>query len=314
MQPPGGVPGFRHPARTRAGRHQATPRRGGSPPVARPRLRRDPRALPPRKPQISPPVLIAAMPSDRRWLPPPPLRPDRPRRPTLPRTRHHRQSTHGHRATLRLPPPARPRIQAAHRPRIVHRFQPAPRVVAPRVVAPRVVAPRVVAPRVVAPRVVAPRVVAPRVVAPRAQAPRVVAPRVVAPRVVAPRVVAPRVVAPRAQAPRVVAPRVVAPQSAGRSNQNPPTTAGLQRPVTREWKSLRGLRPALPERQARSAAPKWTEEVTNPDLAPVRLWSLRPLAAPPQTRFPEGGRSVGPWQPLRRSKLCRVRGPRRAPQ
>ena len=294
MQPPGGVPGFRHPARTRAGRHQATPRRGGSPPVARPRLRRDPRALPPRKPQISPPVLIAAMPSDRRWLPPPPLRPDRPRRPTLPRTRHHRQSTHGHRATLRLPPPARPRIQAAHRPRIVHRFQPAPRVVAP----------RAQAPRVVAPRVVAARVVAARVVAPRAQAPRVVALRVVAL----------RVVAPRAQAPRVVAPRVVAPQSAGRSNQNPPTTAGLQRPVTREWKSLRGLRPALPERQARSAAPKWTEEVTNPDLAPVRLWSLRPLAAPPQTRFPEGGRSVGPWQPLRRSKLCRVQGPRRAPQ
>ena len=102
MQPPGGVPGFRHPARTRAGRHQATPRRGGSPPVARPRLRRDPRALPPRKPQISPPVLIAATPSDRRWLPPPPLRPDRPRRPTLPRTRHHRQSTHGHRAVARV--------------------------------------------------------------------------------------------------------------------------------------------------------------------------------------------------------------------
>ena len=252
MQPPGGVPGFRHPARTRAGRHQATPRRGGSPPVARPRLRRDPRALPPRKPQISPPVLIAAMPSDRRWLPPPPLRPDRPRRPTLPRTRHHRQSTHGHRATLRLPPPARPRIQAAHRPRIVHRFQPVPRVAVPPV--------------------------------------------------------------PRVAVPRVAVPRVAVPQSAGRSNQNPPTTAGLQRPVTREWKSLRGLRSALPERQARSAAPKWTEEVTNPDLAPVRLWSLRPLAAPPQTRFPEGGRSVGPWQPLRRSKLCRVRGPRRAPQ
>ena len=244
MQPPGGVPGFRHPARTRAGRHQATPRRGGSPPVARPRLRRDPRAPPPRKPQLSPPVLIAAMPSDRRWPPPPPLRPDRPRRPTLPRTRHHRQSTHGHRATLRLLPPARPRIPAAHRPRTVHRFQPAPRVVAL----------------------------------------------------------------------RVVALRVVAPQSAGRSNQNPPTTAGLQRPVTREWKSLRGLRPALPERQARSAAPKWAEEVTNPDRAPVRLWSPRPLAAPPQARFPEGGRSVGPWQPLRRSKLCRVQGPRRAPQ
>ena len=269
------------------------------------------------------------MPSDRRWLPPPPLRPDRPRRPTLPRTRHHRQSTHGHRATLRLPPPARPRIQAAHRPRIVHRFQPAPRVVAPRVVAPRVVAPRVVAPRVAAPRAQAPRAQAPRVAAPRAQAPRVAAPRaqaprvaapraqaprVVAPRAQAPRAQAPRVVAPRAQAPRVVAPRVAAPQSAGRSNQNPPTTAGLQRPVTREWKSLRGLRPALPERQARSAAPKWTEEVTNPDLAPVRLWSLRPLAAPPQTRFPEGGRSVGPWQPLCRSKLCRLRGPRRAPQ
>ena len=248
MQPPGGVPGFRHPARTRAGRHQATPRRGGSPPVARPRLRRDPRALPPRKPQISPPVLIAATPSDRRWLPPPPLRPDRPRRPTLPRTRHHRQSTHGHRAV--------------------------PRVAVPRVVAARVVAARVVAARVVAPRVVALRVVAAR----------------------------------------VVPVRVVLPQSAGRSNQNPPTTAGLQRPVTREWKSLRGLRPALPERRARSAAPKWTEEVTNPDLATVRLWSLRPLAAPPQTRFPEGGRSVGPWQPLRRSKLCRVRGPRRAPQ
>ena len=289
------------------------------------------------------------MPSDRRWLPPPPLRPDRPRRPTLPRTRHHRQSTHGHRATLRLPPPARPRIQAAHRPRIVHRFQPAPRVAAPRAQAPRVAAPRAQAPRVAAPRaqaprvaapraqaprvaapraqaprVAAPRVVAPRVAAPRAQAPRVAAPRVVAPRVAAPRVVAPRVAAPRVVAPRVAAPRVVAPrvvaprvaapQSAGRSNQNPPTTAGLQRPVTREWKSLRGLRPALPERQARSAAPKWTEEVTNPDLAPVRLWSLRPLAAPPQTRFPEGGRSVGPWQPLRRSKLCRVRGPRRAPQ
>ena len=259
MQPPGGVPGFRHPARTRAGRHPATPRRGGSPPVARLRLRRDPRALPPRKPQISPPVLIAAMPSDRRWLPPPPLRPDRPRRPTLPRTRHHRQSTHGHRATLRLPPPARPRIQAAHRPRIVHRFQPPLRVVGLRVVGLRVVGLRVAVPR-------------------------------------------------------VAVPRVAAPQSAGRWNQNPPTTASLQRPVTREWKSLRGLRPALPERQARSAAPKWTEEVTNPDLAPVRLWSLRPLAAPPQTRFPEGGRSVGPWQPLRRSKLCRVRGPRRAPQ
>ena len=264
MQPPGGVPGFRHPARTRAGRHQATPRRGGSPPVARPRLRQGPRALPPRMLQISPPVLIAAMLSDRRWLPPPPLRPDRPRRPTLPRTRHHRQSTHGHRATLRLPPPARPRIQAAHRPRIVHRFQP-PRRVAPRRVAPRRVAPRRVAPRRVAPL-------------------------------------------------RVVARRVAPRRVAGRSNQNPPTTAGLQRPVTREWKSLRGLRPALPERQARSAAPKWTEEVTNPDLAPVRLWSFRLLAAPPQTRFPEGGRSVGPWQPLRRSKLCRVRGPRRAPQ
>ena len=264
MQPPGGVPGFRHPARTRAGRHQATPRRGGSPPVARPRLRRDPRALPPRKPQISPPVLIAAMPSDRRWLPPPPLRPDRPRRPTLPRTRHHRQSTHGHRATLRLPPPARPRIQAAHRPRIVHRFQLAARVAAARVAAARVAAARVAAARVAAPR--------------------------------------------------VAAARVAAAQSAGRSNQNPLTTADLQRPVTREWKSLRGLRPALPERQARSAAPKWTEQVTNPDLAPVRLWSLRPLAAPPQTRFPEGGRSVGPWQPLRRSKLYRVRGPRRAPQ
>ena len=249
MQPPGGDPGVRHPARTRAGRHQATPRRGGSPPVARRRLRRDPIAQPPRMPQISPPVLIAAMLSDRRWLPPPPLRPDRPRRPTLPRTRHHRQSTHGHRATLRLPPHARPRIQAAHRPKTVHRFQPPPRVVALRVVALR-----------------------------------------------------------------VVAPRAQAPQSAGRSSQNPPTTAGLQRPVTRVWKSLRGLRPALPERQARSAAPKWTEEVTNPDLAPVRLWSLRPLAAPPQTRFPEGERSVGPWQPLRRSKLCRVRGPRRAPQ
>ena len=227
MQPPGGVPGFRHPARTRAGRHQATPRRGGSPPVARPRLRRDPRALPPRKPQISPPVLIAAMPSDRRWLPPPPLRPDRPRRPTLPRTRHHRRSTHGHRAPLR---------------------------------------------------------------------------------------VVLLVVSLRVVLLRVVLLRVAAPQSAGHSNQNPPTTVGLQRPVTREWKSLRGLRPALPGRQARSAAPKWTEEVTHPDLTPVRLWSLRPLAAPPQTRFPEGGRSVGPWQPLRRSKLCRVRGPRRAPQ
>ena len=247
------------------------------------------------------------MPSDRRWLPPPPLRPDRPRRPTLPRTRHHRQSTHGHRATLRLPPPARPRIQAAHRPRIVHRFQPPPR--APRVVAPRVVAPRVVAPRVVAPRVVALRVVALRVVVPRAQAVRVVVLRAQVLRVVVLRVVVLRVVALR-----VAALRVAASQSAGRSNQNPPTTAGLQRPVTREWKSLRGLRPALPERQARSAAPKWTEEVTNPDLAPVRLWSLRPLAAPPQTRFPEGGRSVGPWQPLRRSKLCRLRGPRRAPQ
>ena len=288
MQPPGGVPGFRHPARTRAGRHQATPRRGGSPSVARPRLRRDPRAPPPRKPQISPPVLIAAMPSDRRWLPPPPLRPDRPRRPTLPRTRHHRQSTHGHRAPPRV---------------VVARAQ------APRVVAPRVVVPRAQAPRVVAPRVVVARAQAPRVVAARAQVPRAQAPRVVVPRAQVPRVVVPRVVVPRAQVLRVVAP-----QSAGRSNQNPPTTAGLQRPVTREWKSLRGLRPALPERQARSAAPKWTEEVTNPDLAPVRLWSLRPLAAPPQTRFPEGGRSVGPWQPLRRSKLCRVRGPRRAPQ
>ena len=244
MQPPGGDPGVRHPARTRAGRRQATPRRGGLPPVARRRLRRDPIAQPPRMPQISPPVLIAAMPSDRRWLPPPPLRADRPRRPTLPRTRHHRQSTHGHRATLRLRPPARPRIQAAHRPRTVHRFQPPLRVVVL----------------------------------------------------------------------RVVVLRAQAPQSAGRSSQNPPTTAGLRRPVTRVWKSLRGLRPALPERQARSAAPKWTEEVTNPGLAPVRLWSLRPLAAPPQTRFPEGGRSVGPGQPLRRSKLCRVRGPRRAPQ
>ena len=249
MRPPGGDLGFRHPARTRAGRHRATPRRGGPPPVARLRRRRDPRALPPRMLQISPPVPIAARLSDRRWLPPPTLRPDRPRRPTLPRTRHHRQSTHGHRATPRLPPPARPRIQAAHRPRTVHRFQPPPRVAAPRVAAPR-----------------------------------------------------------------VAASRALAPQSAERSNQNPPTTAGLQRPVTRERKSLRGLRPTLPERQARSAAPKWTEEVTNPDLAPVRLWSLRPPAAPPQTRFPEGGRSVGPWQSLRRWKLCRVRGPRRAPQ
>ena len=328
MQPPGGVPGFRHPARTRAGRHQATPRRGGSPPVARPRLRRDPRALPPRKPQISPPVLIAATPSDRRWLPPPPLRPDRPRRPTLPRTRHHRQSTHGHRAVARVVV-ARAQAPRVAAPRVVVARAQAPRVVAPRVVVARAQAPRVVVPRAQVARAQAPRVVvaraqAPRVVAPRAQAPRVVAPRVVVARAQAPRVVAPRVVVaraqvPRAQAPRVVvaraqAPRVVAPQSAGRSNQNPPTTAGLQRPVTREWKSLRGLRPALPERQARSAAPKWTEEVTNPDLAPVRLWSLRPLAAPPQTRFPEGGRSVGPWQPLRRSKLCRVRGPRRAPQ
>ncbi len=258
MQPPGGDPGVRHPARTRAGRHQATPRRGGPRPVARRRLRRDPRALPPRKPQISPPVLIAAMPSDRRWLPPPSLPPDRPRRPTLPRTRHHRRSTHGHRAPSR-------------------------------------VAPSRVAPSRVAPSRVAPS----RVAWSRAQAPRVGALRVGAAGV---------------GALRVGALRARAPQSAGRSSQNPPTTAGLQRPVTREWKSLRGLRPALPERQARSAAPKWTEEVTNPDLAPVRLWSLRPLAAPPQTRFPEGGRSVGPWQPLRRSKLCRVRGPRRAPQ
>ena len=64
-------------------------------------------------PQISPPVLIAAMLSDRRWLPPPTPRPDRPRRPTLPRTRHHRQSTHGHRAPSRV---VRSRAQA---PRVV---------------------------------------------------------------------------------------------------------------------------------------------------------------------------------------------------
>ena len=229
-------------------------------------------------PQISPPVLIAAMPSDRRWLPPPPLRPDRPRRPTLPRTRHHRRSTHGHRAPSRVAPS---------------------RAQAPRV-APSRVAPSRVAPSRVAPSRVAPSRVAPS----RAQAPRVAPSRAQAPRVAPSRVGVLPVGALRARAP----------QSAGRSNQNPPTTAGLQRPVTREWKSLRGLRPALPERQARSAAPKWTEEVTNPDQAPVRLWSLRPLAAPPQTPFPEGGRSVVPWQPLGRSKLCRVRGPRRAPQ
>ena len=268
MQPLGGDPGLRHPARTRAGRHQATPHRGGSPPVARRRLRRDPIAQPPRMPQISPPVLIAAMPSDHRWLPPPTLQPDRPRRPTLPRTRHHRQSTHGHRAPSRVAPS----------------------------------------------RAQAPRVAPSRVAPSRAQAPRVAPSRVAPSRAQAPRVAPSRVAPSRAQAPRVAPPRARAPQSAGRSNQNPPTTVGLQRPVTREWKSLRGLRPALPERQARSAAPKWTEEVTNPDRAPVRLWSLRPLAAPPRAPFPEGGRSVVSWQPLGRSGQCRVRASRRAPQ
>ena len=247
------------------------------------------------------------MPSDRRWLPPPPLRPDRPRRPTLPRTRHHRQSTPGHRAPLRVVPL------------------------------------RVVPLRVVPLRVVPLRVVPLRVVPLRVVPLRVVPLRVVPLRVVPLRVVPLRVCLFGLCLFGLCLFGLClfglclfglclfglclfglclfglclfggASRSAGRSNQNPPATAGLQRPVTREWKSLRGLRPALPERQARSAAPKWTEEVTNPDLAPVRLWSLRPLAALPQTRFLEGGRSVGPWQPLCRSKLCRVRGPRRAPQ
>ena len=293
MQPLGGDPGVRHPARTRAGRHQATPRRGGPRPVARRRLRRDPIALPPRKPQISPPVLIAAMPSDRRWLPPPPLRPDRPRRPTLPRTRHHRQSTHGHRAPSRVAP-SRVALSRAQAPRV------APSRVAPSRGAPSRGAPSRVAPS--------------RVALSRAQAPRVAPSRVALSRAQAPRVGALRVGAAGVGALRVGALRAQAPQSAGRSSQNPPTTAGLERPVTREWTSLRGLRPAAPERQARSAAPKWTEEVTNPDRAPVRLWSLRPPAAPPKAPFPEGGRSVVSWQPLGRSKLCRVRGPRRAPQ
>ena len=222
MQPLGGDPGVRHPARTRAGRHQATPRRGGPRPVARRRLRRDPIALPPRKPQISPPVLIAAMPSDRRWLPPPPLRPDRPRRPTLPRTRHHRQSTHGHRAPSRV----------------------APSRVALSRVAPGssgcAVSGCAVSGCAVSGCAVSGCAVSgcARLLGLRRLGLRCLGLRQ------APRVGALRVGAAGVGALRVGALRAQAPQSAGRSSQNPPTTAGLQRPVTREWTSLRGLRPA----------------------------------------------------------------------